>query len=159
VVTSNWNPPPTQFAASVTGTSSAAQTSTRSGVGEQFERGNEVGNRQRVAAEPDPGPRTHVQRNGLWSGTDCARDGFVIELATIKTQHIGAAGELLVQYQSLKYGIDSARLTTDSGIDLMMDVPGTEGRKRISVRRCVRSRARHEQAWTIRRDFLPIKTL
>ena len=35
------------------------------------------------------------------------------------TQHIGAAGELLVQYQLLKLGIDSARLTTDSGIDLV----------------------------------------
>ncbi|MGV0872113.1 hypothetical protein [Mycolicibacterium sp. XJ879] len=30
------------------------------------------------------------------------------------TQAIGAAGELLVQYQLLKLGIDSARLTTDS---------------------------------------------
>lgn len=33
-------------------------------------------------------------------------------------QHIGAAGELLVQYQLLKLGIDSVRLTTDAGIDL-----------------------------------------
>lgn len=41
------------------------------------------------------------------------------------TQAIGAAGELLVQYQLLKLGIDSARLTTDSGIDLVMYVPGT----------------------------------
>ena len=31
------------------------------------------------------------------------------------TQHIGAAGELLVQYRLLKLGIDSARLTTDAG--------------------------------------------
>jgi hypothetical protein len=41
------------------------------------------------------------------------------------TQTIGAAGELFVQYQLLKRGIDSARLTTDSGIDLVMYVPGT----------------------------------
>jgi len=33
----------------------------------------------------------------------------------MNTQHIGAAGELLVQYQLLKLGIDSARLTTDAG--------------------------------------------
>ena len=44
---------------------------------------------------------------------------------TIKNHHIGAAGELLVQYQLLKYGIDSARLTTDSGIDLVMYLPIT----------------------------------
>ncbi|WP_342314587.1 hypothetical protein LIX17_06785 [Mycobacterium avium subsp. hominissuis] len=41
------------------------------------------------------------------------------------TQAIGAAGELLVQYRLLKQGIDSARLTTDSGIDLVMYVPGS----------------------------------
>lgn len=39
------------------------------------------------------------------------------------TQHIGAAGELLVQYRLLKLGIDSARLTTDSGIDLVVYSP------------------------------------
>ncbi|ALG85290.1 hypothetical protein [Gordonia phthalatica] len=33
--------------------------------------------------------------------------------------HIGAAGELLVQYRLLRLGIDSARLTTDSGVDLV----------------------------------------
>ena len=44
------------------------------------------------------------------------------------TQAIGAAGELLVQYQLLKLGIDSARLTTDSGIDLVMYVPGHDRR-------------------------------
>lgn len=43
------------------------------------------------------------------------------------TQHIGAAGELLVQYQLLKLDIDidSARLTTDAGIDLVVYAPGT----------------------------------
>lgn len=41
------------------------------------------------------------------------------------TQHIGAAGELLVQYRLLKMGIDSARLTTDSGIDLVVYSPAT----------------------------------
>ncbi|MCA2359584.1 hypothetical protein [Mycobacterium intracellulare] len=48
-------------------------------------------------------------------------------MASVKlgTQAIGAAGELLVQYQLLKLGIDSARLTTDSGIDLVMYVPGS----------------------------------
>ena len=41
------------------------------------------------------------------------------------TQHIGAAGELLVQYQFLKHDIDSARLTTDSGVDLVVYAPLT----------------------------------
>jgi hypothetical protein len=41
----------------------------------------------------------------------------------VTTQHIGAAGELLVQYQLLKLDIDSARLTTDSGIDLVVYSP------------------------------------
>lgn len=47
---------------------------------------------------------------------------------------IGAAGELLVQYQLLKHGIDSARLTTDSGIDLVMYVPGSKEAHTIQVK-------------------------
>lgn len=39
------------------------------------------------------------------------------------TQHIGKAGELLVQYKLVKCGIDSAALTTDSGIDLVAYSP------------------------------------
>jgi hypothetical protein len=39
------------------------------------------------------------------------------------TLHIGAAGELLVQYKLLKYGVDSAAMTTDSGIDLIAYSP------------------------------------
>lgn len=50
------------------------------------------------------------------------------------TQAIGAAGELLVQYQLLKLGIDSARLTTDSGIDLVMYVPGTLAAHTVQVK-------------------------
>ncbi|PVE58771.1 hypothetical protein [Microbacterium testaceum] len=43
----------------------------------------------------------------------------------MSTQHIGAAGELLVQYRLLKMGLDSARLTTDSGVDLVVYSPTT----------------------------------
>jgi hypothetical protein len=50
------------------------------------------------------------------------------------TQAIGAAGELFVQYQLLKRGIDSARLTTDSGIDLVMYVPGTPEAHTVQVK-------------------------
>jgi hypothetical protein len=41
------------------------------------------------------------------------------------TQHIGSAGELLIQYRLLKLGIDSARMTTDSGVDLVVYSPMT----------------------------------
>ena len=43
--------------------------------------------------------------------------------AKLGTLAIGAAGELLVQYKLLKLGIDSARLTTDSGIDQVRYLP------------------------------------
>jgi hypothetical protein len=39
-----------------------------------------------------------------------------------------------VQYQLLKLGIDSARLTTDSGIDLRMYVPGHQAAATIQVK-------------------------
>jgi len=38
--------------------------------------------------------------------------------------HVGAAGELLVQFRFLRNGIDSARLTTDAGVDLVAYPPG-----------------------------------
>ena len=50
------------------------------------------------------------------------------------TQAIGAAGELLARYQLLQLGIDSARLTTDSGIDLVMYLPGQELAATIQVK-------------------------
>lgn len=50
------------------------------------------------------------------------------------TQHIGAAGELLVQYKLLKFGIDSAAMTTDSGIDLVAYSPKTSRAYTIQVK-------------------------
>jgi hypothetical protein len=52
----------------------------------------------------------------------------------MNTQHIGAAGELLVQYQLLKLGIDSARLTTDAGIDLVVYAPGDRSASTVQVK-------------------------
>lgn len=52
----------------------------------------------------------------------------------MSTQHIGAAGELLVQYRLLKLGIDSARLTTDSGIDLVVYSPGDRSATTVQVK-------------------------
>lgn len=53
---------------------------------------------------------------------------------TKTTQHIGKAGELLVQYQLLKQGIDSAAMTTDSGVDLVAYSPKTAGSCTIQVK-------------------------
>lgn len=50
------------------------------------------------------------------------------------TQHIGAAGEILVQYRLLKLGIDSARMTTDSGIDLVVYSPLREQAVTVQVK-------------------------
>jgi hypothetical protein len=52
----------------------------------------------------------------------------------VTTQHIGATGELLVQYRLLKVGIDSARLTTDAGIDLVVYAPGSAEATTVQVK-------------------------
>jgi hypothetical protein len=52
----------------------------------------------------------------------------------VSTQHIGAAGELLVQYRLLKLGIDSARLTTDAGIDLVVYSPSHRSATTVQVK-------------------------
>jgi hypothetical protein len=44
----------------------------------------------------------------------------------LSTHQIGRLGELLVQYELLRYGIDSAPMTTDSGIDRVA-YAGTRG--------------------------------
>jgi len=50
------------------------------------------------------------------------------------TQQIGSAGELLVQYLLLKHGVDSAAMTTDSGIDLVAYSPKTNRPYTIQVK-------------------------
>ncbi|GAB3046477.1 hypothetical protein GCM10027053_00050 [Intrasporangium mesophilum] len=52
----------------------------------------------------------------------------------MNTQHIGAAGELLVQYQLLKSEIDSARMTTDAGIDLVVYAPRDRSASTVQVK-------------------------
>jgi hypothetical protein len=52
----------------------------------------------------------------------------------MNSQHIGAAGELLVQYRLLKLGIDSARLTTDAGIDLVVYAPADRSAITVQVK-------------------------
>ena len=40
-------------------------------------------------------------------------------MVKLASQQVGKCGELLVQYMLLKYGVESAPLTTDFGIDLV----------------------------------------
>ena len=73
------------------------------------------------------------------------------------TQHIGAAGELLVQYRLLKLGIDSARLTTDSGIDLVVYSPATGAATTVQVKTVERAMpaggtGRHAIGWNFPHD-------
>ncbi|MDP1666899.1 MAG: hypothetical protein Q8L79_17460 [Methylobacter sp.] len=50
----------------------------------------------------------------------------MIQTQKLTTQQIGKLGELLVQYRLLSFGIESAHLTTDSGIDLIAYAPSCE---------------------------------
>lgn len=52
----------------------------------------------------------------------------------VRTQIIGAAGESLVTYKLLKHEIDSARMTTDAGVDLVMYIPGHHKSATIQVK-------------------------
>jgi hypothetical protein len=53
--------------------------------------------------------------------------------SALSTLHIGAAGELRVQYKLLKLGLDSARLSTDSRIDLVVYAPGATKATTVQV--------------------------
>lgn len=52
----------------------------------------------------------------------------------LTTQQIGRLGELLVQYELLRHGIDSAPMTTDSGIDLVAYSPDKKSSFTIQVK-------------------------
>lgn len=57
-----------------------------------------------------------------------------MDTTRLKTAQIGRCGELLVQYRLLKFGIESAPLTTDSGIDLVAYAPRCERPVTIQVK-------------------------
>ena len=56
------------------------------------------------------------------------------DLIVRTTAQIGRCGEILVQYRLLKFGINSAPMTTDTGIDLVAFVPGTKRAVTIQVK-------------------------
>ena len=75
----------------------------------------------------------------------------------VRTQIIGAAGEALVTYKLLKHEIDSARMTTDAGVDLVMYVPGTKDAATIQVKAQwvpvpAGGKGEHQCSWVFARD-------
>ena len=59
---------------------------------------------------------------------------------SLNTQQIGKLGELLVQYQLLLRGIETAHLTTDAGIDLVAYSSKSKAAKTIQVKANLRAK-------------------
>jgi hypothetical protein len=57
---------------------------------------------------------------------------------SLATAQIGASGVLLIQYQLLKHGIESALMTTDAGIDLVVYSPHSKRAITVQVKTCLR---------------------
>jgi hypothetical protein len=53
---------------------------------------------------------------------------------SLSKAQIGRCGELLVQYELLLLGVESAPLSTDAGIDLVAYAPGAPGAQTIQVK-------------------------
>jgi len=58
--------------------------------------------------------------------------------STLATAQIGASGVLLIQYRLLKHGIESAPMTTDAGIDLVVYSSKLEKAVTVQVKTCLR---------------------
>jgi len=59
----------------------------------------------------------------------------------LRTAQIGASGVLLIQYRLLKCGIESAPMTTDAGIDLVVYSPKLEKAVTVQVKTCLQPKA------------------
>lgn len=75
----------------------------------------------------------------------------------LTTAQIGRSGELLVQYRLLKEGIESAPMTTDSGIDLVTYAPRQKRAITVQVKANLRpkrggGRGRLALDWWLRED-------
>ncbi len=68
----------------------------------------------------------------------------------LTSQQVGRCGELLVQYHLLKEGIESAPMTTDSGIDLVAFSSGVAAAKPITIQvKTSRHRSDQTSAWVL----------
>lgn len=56
---------------------------------------------------------------------------------SLTTAQIGASGVLLIQYRLLRRGIESAPMTTDAGIDLVVYAPQMEKALTVQVKTCL----------------------
>ena len=86
------------------------------------------------AASPKP-PKADRSRQPR--GTESAAHTRRVQhtkLRKLTTAQIGRSGELLVQYRLLKHGIESAPMTTDSGIDLVAYAPRDKRAVTIQVK-------------------------
>jgi hypothetical protein len=61
-----------------------------------------------------------------------------IDSSSLRTAQIGASGVLLIQYRLLKHGIESAPMTTDAGIDLVVYSPSSKKAITVQVKTCLR---------------------
>jgi hypothetical protein len=59
---------------------------------------------------------------------------------SLRTAQIGASGVLLIQYRLLKHGIESAPMTTDAGIDLVVYAPKLEKAVTVQVKTCFKAK-------------------
>jgi hypothetical protein len=78
-------------------------------------------------------------------------------MAKLSTAQIGRSGELLVQYRMLKWAVESAPLTTDTGVDLVAFSPTTKQAITIQVKTNERpkpsgGKGRHGLDWWLRED-------
>jgi hypothetical protein len=74
------------------------------------------------AVEPKAGKRGAYKKTGS------------VKMRKLTTAQIGRSGDLLVQYRLLKHGIESALMTTDSGIDLVAYAPRDKKAVTIQVK-------------------------
>lgn len=75
----------------------------------------------------------------------------------LKTAQIGAAGVLLIQYRLLSLGIESAPMTTDDGIDLVVYSPWQRDAVTVQVKTVLKrkpsgGRGRAALDWWLRRN-------
>lgn len=75
----------------------------------------------------------------------------------LSTAQIGASGVLLIQYRLLKFGIESAPMTTDSGIDLVVYAPKSNKAVTVQVKSCLKPKpaggnGRMSLDWYLRRN-------